>query len=115
LRYLAHLAERIPGNDVDAQYLMNYYARIREAMAKHLINPDNGMFYLNIGVEGEAHTDLTGDEVFPVMFGACDKETSFRIISRLNSSDFWTSAGLRTASNGDPRYDPAAFSGLIGG
>ena len=115
LRFLSYLAERIPGNDADAQYFMNYSDRIRLAMAKHLINPDNGMFYLNIDVEGEAHTDLTGDEVFPVMFGACDKDTSSRIISRLNFPDFWTSAGLRTASNLDPRYDPAAFSGLIGG
>ena len=94
---------------------MSYSNRIRGAMAKYLINPDNGMFYLNIGLEGEAHTDLTGDEVFPVMFRACDEETSFRVVSRLNSPDFWTSAGLRTASNLDPRYDPAAFSGLIGG
>jgi Bacterial alpha-L-rhamnosidase 6 hairpin glycosidase domain len=114
LRFLAYLAERIP-SATDAQYFMNYSIRIRDAMAKHLVNPGNGMFYLNIGVEGDAHTDLTGDEVFPVMFRACDEETSFRIISRLNSSDFWTSAGLRTASNLDPRYDPAAFSGLIGG
>jgi hypothetical protein len=94
---------------------MDYSNRIRDGMAKHLINPDNRMFYLNIGVEGEVHTDLTGDEVFPVMFNACDEQTAFRIISRLNSPDFWTSAGLRTASNLDPRYDPAAFSGLIGG
>jgi hypothetical protein len=115
LRYLAYLAERIPGNGADSQYFMNHASRIRAAMAKHLINPDNGMFYLNIGVGGEAHTDLTGDEVFPVMFRACDEETSFRIISRLNSPDFWTSAGLRTASKLDPRYDPAAYSGLIGG
>ena len=115
LRYLARLAEHIPGNDADAEYFTAYSRRIREAMAKHLVNPDNGMFYLNIGVRGEAHTDLTGDEVFPVMFGACDEETSFRIISRLNAPDFWTSAGLRTASKLDPRYDPAAYSGLIGG
>jgi hypothetical protein len=115
LRYLAYLAERIPGSDADARYFMDYSNRIRDGMAKHLINPDNRMFYLNIGVEGEVHTDLTGDEVFPVMFNACDEQTAFRIISRLNSPDFWTSAGLRTASNLDPRYDPAAFSGLIGG
>ena len=115
LRNLAYLAERIPGNDADAQYFTNYSGRIRTAMAKHLINPDNHMFYLNIDVEGEAHTDLTGDEVFPVMFGACDETTSHRIISRLNAPDFWTSAGLRTASKLDPRYDPAAYSGLIGG
>jgi hypothetical protein len=115
LRHLGHLAESIPGSDADAQYFTSYSARIRDAMAKQLINPANGMFYLNIGVDGEAHTDLTGDEVFPVMFLACDDETAFRIISRLNFPDFWTPAGLRTASNLDPRYDPAAYSGLIGG
>ena len=115
LRFLAHLAACIPGSDADPEYFISYSNRIRDAMAKHLINPDSGMFYLNIGVEGDAHTDLTGDEVFPVMFRACDEETAFRIISRLNSPDFWTPAGLRTASKLDPRYDPAAFSGLIGG
>src|SRR5579862_4650524 len=115
LRYLAYLAERIPGNDTDAEFFKSYSQRICDAMATHLINPDNGMFYLNIGVDGEAHTDLTGDQVFPVMLRACDEKIAFRIISRLNSPDFWTTAGLRTASNLDPRYDPAAFSGLIGG
>ncbi|MBV9271091.1 MAG: hypothetical protein JO165_08355, partial [Candidatus Eremiobacteraeota bacterium] len=115
LRYVAHLAERIPGMDGDTTYFLECSERIMNAMSRHLINPHNRMFYLNIGVEGEVHTDLTGDEIFPVMFRACDEETSFRIISRLNSPDFWTTAGLRTASNLDPRYDPAAFAGLIGG
>lgn len=115
LRSLAHLAERMPDHDADSQYFLEQSERIRNAMMQHLINPHNRMFYLNIGVEGEPHTDLTGDQVFPVMFRACDEDTSFRIISRLNSPDFWTTAGLRTASNLDPRYDPAAFSGLIGG
>ena len=110
LRFLAHLAGRT-ANDADAQYFMDYSNRICDAMAKHLINRDNGMFYLNIGVEGEVHTDITGDEVFPVMFRTCDQHTSFRIISRLNSADFWTSAGLRTASN----FRPALrSSGIFG-
>lgn len=115
LKDLAHLAERIPGHDDDAGYFMAYSDRIRAAMKTYLINPHNRMFYLNIDVNGEAHTDVTGDQVFPVMFHACDEETGFRIISRLNSPDFWTDAGLRTASNLDPRYDPAAAAGLIGG
>ncbi len=46
---------------------------------------------------------------------ACSEETAFRIISRLNSPDFWTPAGLRTVSRLDPRFDPAAHSGLMGG
>ncbi len=46
---------------------------------------------------------------------ACSEEAGFRIISRLNSPDFWTPAGLRTVSRLDPRFDPAAQSGLMGG
>ena len=90
-------------------------ARIRDAMDAHLINPKNGLYYLNIDVDGTAHTDVTGDEIFPVIMRACSDETAFRIISRLNSPDFWTPAGLRTVSRLDPRFDPAAHSGLMGG
>jgi hypothetical protein len=61
------------------------------------------------------HTDVTGDEIFPVIFRACDEETGFRIISRLNAPDFWTAAGLRTVSRLDPLYDPSHYAGLMGG
>ncbi len=89
--------------------------RVRAAMDAHLLNPDNGLYYLNIDVDGNAHTDVTGDQIFPVMFEVCDEETGYRIISRLNSPDFWTPAGLRTASRNDPHYDPAGNVGLFGG
>ncbi|MBV8531176.1 MAG: hypothetical protein JO104_07650, partial [Candidatus Eremiobacteraeota bacterium] len=115
LRELAHLAERLEIDDAEIQSFADGAARIQSAMQKHLINPKNGLFYLNIDVHGNPHTDVTGDEVFPVMFHVCDEETGFRIIARLNSPDFWTQAGLRTASALDPRYDPASFSGLLGG
>ncbi len=115
LRELAHLAERIKEDDADMRRFQEASERIQAAMQRHLINPKNGLFYLNIDTHGNPHTDVTGDQVFPVMFRACDEETGFRIISRLNSPDFWTQAGLRTASALDPRYDPAAFSGLLGG
>ncbi len=49
------------------------------------------------------------------MFRACDEKTGFRIISRLNAPDFWTSAGLRTVSRYDPLYDPSNYWGLMGG
>jgi hypothetical protein len=115
LRELAHLAERVDSSDEDVQAFADAAARIAAAMQTHLINPRNGLFYLNIDVHGNPRTDVTADEVFPVMFHVCDEETGFRIISRLNSPDFWTEAGLRTASELDPRYDPSAFAGLIGG
>ena len=114
LREAADMAERL-GEKEEARKYSEACSRIRSAMDRHLINPDNGLYYLNIDVDGNAHTDVTGDQVFPVMFRACDDETAFRIISRLNAPDFWTSAGLRTASRNDPLYDPSNYSGLMGG
>ncbi len=114
LRAAAHLADAV-GHDDDREEFAAASARIRDAMDAHLINPKNGLYYLNIDVDGTARTDVTGDEIFPVIMRACSEETAFRIISRLNSPDFWTPAGLRTVSRIDPRFDPAAHSGLMGG
>ena len=114
LRAAAHLADEV-GCDDDQEEFAAASARIREAMDACLVNPKNGLYYLNIDVDGTARTDVTGDEIFPVVMRACSEETAFRIISRLNSPDFWTPAGLRTVSRLDPRFDPAAHSGLMGG
>lgn len=114
LRESAQMAAQV-GRYEDVKKFEDQAERIRMAMDEHLINPDNGLYYLNIDVDGNAHTDVTGDEVFPVMFSACSDETAFRIISRLNAPDFWTSAGLRTASRNDPLYEPSKYSGLLGG
>jgi hypothetical protein len=114
LRAAAHLADETEHDD-DGKEFAAASARIRDAMDAHLINPKNGLYYLNIDVDGAARTDVTGDEIFPVIMRACSEETAFRIISRLNSPDFWTQAGLRTVSRLDPRFDPAAHSGLMGG
>ena len=115
LRAASHLADNQGGLEQDRIDFSEASARIRDAMDTHLINPENGLYYLNIDVDGNVRTDVTGDEVFPVIMRACSDETAFRIISRLNCQDFWTSAGLRTVSRLDPRYDPAAYSGLLGG
>jgi mannosylglycerate hydrolase MGH1-like protein len=114
LRAASHLADAA-ASERDKMDFSEASGRIREAMDTYLINPHNGMYYLNIDVDGNVRTDVTGDEIFPVIMRACSDETAFRIISRLNGSDFWTPAGLRTVSRLDPRYDPAAFSGLLGG
>jgi Mannosylglycerate hydrolase MGH1-like glycoside hydrolase domain len=114
LRDAAHLADEA-GNKDDQQAFAAASARIREAMDAHLVNPQNGLYYLNLDVDGSPRTDVTGDEIFPVIMRACSDEIGFRIISRLNSPDFWTPAGLRTVSRLDPRFDPTANSGLMGG
>ena len=114
LRAAGHMAENL-GILADAKRFFAASQQVRDAMDEHLLNPDNGLYYLNIDVDGNIHTDVTGDEIFPVMFRVCDEDTGFRIISRLNTPDFWTEAGLRTASRFDPMYDPSANVGLIGG
>jgi hypothetical protein len=115
LRAAGHMAQNIGRPNAEAEELFAAGERIRKAMDLHLRNPENGLYYLNIDVHGVVHTDVTGDQVFPVMLRVCDDDTGYRIISRLNSTDFWTEAGLRTASRNDPLYDPSAYSGLIGG
>lgn len=114
LRDAAHLAEEL-GHEDERETFAAASLKIREAMDAHLLNPKNGLYYLNLDVDGIARTDVTGDEIFPVIMRACSEETGFRIVSRLNSPDFWTSAGLRTVSNLDPRFDHSAHSGLMGG
>ncbi len=115
LRAAGHLAQNLGQPDAEAQEFFAAAEALRAAMDKYLLNPANGLYYLNLDADGNAHTDVTGDQIFPVMFRVCDDDTGFRIISRLNSPDFWTEAGLRTASRYDPLYDPAAYVGLIGG
>ncbi len=115
LRSAGHLTQNLGLADDEAQAFFDAAQRLRDAMDRHLLNPANGLYYLNIDVDGNVHSDVTGDEVFPVMFRVCDDDVGFRIISRLNSPDFWTSAGLRTASRNDPLYDPFRYVGLMGG
>ncbi len=115
LRSAGHLAENLGRPEAEAQEFFGAAAALRQAMDRYLLNPQNGIYYLNIDADGNIHTDVTGDEIFPVMFRVCDEEVGFRVISRLNSPDFWTDAGLRTASQHDPLYDPFACVGLIGG
>ncbi len=115
LRAASHLSDNLGLTGEDAKRFGDASKSLQRAMDEHLINPENGLYYLNIDVDGNVHTDVTADQIFPVMFRACDQETGFRIISRLNAPDFWTSAGLRTVSNNDPLYDPSQYWGLMGG
>lgn len=115
LRSAAHLVENVGGDERLVKHLREAFDRLQAAMEKHLRNPENGLYYLNIDADGVRHSDVTGDELFPVMCRVCDDETGYRIISRLNSPDFWTAAGLRTISRDDPMYEPTRYTGLLGG
>ena len=115
LRAAAHLADNLGDRREDAADFKATSQRIARAMDEHLVNPENGLYYLNIDADGRIHTDVTADLIFPVMFRVCDEDMGFRIISRLNAPDFWTAGGLRTISRNDPLYDPTGNIGLLGG
>ncbi|MDQ2817579.1 MAG: GH116 family glycosyl hydrolase, partial [Candidatus Eremiobacteraeota bacterium] len=90
---------------------------LRDAINAHLANPSNGLYYLNITVEGIARSDITADLVFPVMFGVAPSDKAAHIIGRLSEREFWTDAGIRTVPRNAPYYSPGPRPayGLLGG
>ncbi|HEX6780202.1 MAG TPA: hypothetical protein VF099_18470 [Ktedonobacterales bacterium] len=117
LRCAARLAEArgTPESQADAKLFREAGDALAEAINTHLINPETGLYYLNIDLDGNIHTDVTADEIYPVLFEVAPEEVAFRVISRLNSPDFWTTAGIRTVSRMSPNYDPYRQWGLVGG
>ena len=117
LRAASHLAEDLgtPEGRVDARRFREAAVALKEAINTHLLNPETGLYYLTIDLEGNRRTDVTSDELFPVMYKVAPDEVAFRVISRLNSPDFWTPAGIRTVSRMSPHYDPYRKLGLMGG
>jgi len=88
---------------------------LREAINTHLVDPQTGLYYLTIDVDGAKRTDVSCDLVFPVMFGVADRERAANIISRLSVAAFWTDAGMRTIPRDDISYGPTRGYGLLGG
>jgi hypothetical protein len=114
LTTMAQMA-RVMGKHDDSEYFSNEAAALKEAINTHLYNPQNGLYYLNIDLNGTPRTDITSDLVFPVMFGVASDRTSADIISRLSGEDFWTEAGIRTTPRDAPNYTPNGGWGLLGG
>ncbi len=111
---IAKMALELERHD-DAAEFSDHARELRTAINTHLYNANNGLYYLNIDVDGQPRSDVTADLVFPVIFGVPDEETSARIISRLSAADFWTDAGIRTVPRGAPNYGPTHGYGLLGG
>ncbi len=114
----SHMARVLGKHDESAVFLSEAEA-LKTAINMHLKNPSNGLYYLNIDIDGYPRSNVTSDLVFPVMFGVADEETSAQIISRLSDADFWTAAGIRTTPRNAPDYDPDGNNqgpyGLLGG
>lgn len=103
------------GDSEQANRFADEAEKLRKAINNHLKNPNNGMYYLNIDIHGNPITEVTADEIFPILFGVADETTSRFITLRLSNPDFMTSAGLRTSSSLNPRYAPDTLVGLEGG
>ncbi len=114
LQNLGQMARVLGKHDISAE-MADEASTLRNAINTHLANPENGLYYLNIDVDGTPRTDITCDLVFPVMFGVADEATAQRIVARLSRQDFWTTAGIRTVPRDAPGYGPTHGYGLLGG
>lgn len=114
LRAVAEIAASI-GREEDHNHFSREADKLREAINKHLLNPKNGTYYLNIDPDGNIHTEVTADEVFPLLCGVSDDDTSRLVSTRLSSPDFMTAGGLRTVPSQNPLYISDKRIGLEGG
>jgi hypothetical protein len=111
---VSHMARVLDEHEVSAE--MAQAARdLKGAINSHLYNRENGLYYLNIDLDGQPRSDITSDLVFPVMFGVADDRASADIVTRLSHDDFWTPAGIRTVPRDSPMYTPNGGWGLLGG
>ncbi len=99
----------------DAEHFEREAVALREAINRHLLDPQTGLYYLNIDVDGCARSNVTADMLFPAFLGVADHDTAARIVSRLSVPAFWTEAGIRTVARDDLEYSPTRSWGLLGG
>lgn len=114
LRALSDLADAAGFRD-DSNKYGNEAKQLRNAINRHLLNPSNGLYVLNIDLQGRVFTQATSDLVFPLMCGVADPDTAQAVIARLAESDFMTEAGIRVLPSENPNYDPSFESGCMGG
>lgn len=114
LRRMAQMAA-ILGRPDDQRTFEQEAEALKQAINEHLFNPNNGLYYLNIDVDGRPRSDVTSDLVFPVIFGVASEETAAHIVRRLSGVDFWTESGIRVVPRDAANYSPDHESGLMGG
>ncbi len=113
-RSIARMAREV-GDDSAHEEFETLAMSLKDAINHHLFNPANGLFYLNIDVDGTPRSDITADLLFPVLFGVADRTTATHVIRRLSGEDFWTPGGMRTIPHDAINYTPEEASGCLGG
>ena len=114
LRLAGQLAGVLGHADAASRYAAAA-AAIKDAINTRLVSQKTGFYLLNIDPEGEEHHDLTGDQIFPVLFGVADRERKRRILDKLFTPEFWTPFGVRTVGKHQEQYDPDHGVQLLGG
>ncbi|MDQ6781746.1 MAG: hypothetical protein M3Z37_11425 [Candidatus Eremiobacteraeota bacterium] len=88
---------------------------LKQAINEKLISDRTGLYVLNIDPEGLPHHDITGDQIFPVLFAIADDERKHKILDMLYTPEFWTPFGVRTVGKHQQEYDPDHGLNLLGG
>ena len=88
---------------------------LQDQINTRLVSEKSGLFLLNLDNAGVPHHDVTGDLVFPLLFGVASGQRAASILHRLVQPDIWTPFGARTVAPGEPMYDPDFGYQLVGG
>jgi len=114
LRTMERMARELGKHDESAGFAQ-HADQLQTAINSLLLDRQSDLYYINIDQQGQAHSDVTSDLVFPVMFDVAPPHVAAQIIAKLSSADFWTPAGMRTTPRDSPTYDPVKGWGLLGG
>jgi glycogen debranching enzyme len=106
---------RLMGEDADSARYAAASDELKAAVNANLISDRTGLYLLNIDPDGEKHYDLTGDQIFPVLFGVADEQHKRKILDLLYTPEFWTQFGVRTVGKHQDEYDPDYGIQLLGG
>jgi glycogen debranching enzyme len=114
LRLASSLA-RILGDTETADRYRAAADGLKDSINRRLVSDRTSLYLLNIDPEGERHHDITGDQIFPVIFAVADEERKRKILELLYTAEFWTPFGVRTVGRNQQEYDPDHGVQLLGG
>jgi glycogen debranching enzyme len=98
-----------------AQTYLDAALQLKDEINRQLVSEVTGLYVLNIDNNGNKHHLVTGDLIFPVLFGVADERMRKTILNVLYSPEFWTEFGVRTVGQHEPEYDPEFAMRLQGG
>ncbi len=114
LRLAGRCAEMV-GEYEESERFLREALELKENINTQLVSEKTGLYLLNIDYSGKRRHNVTGDLVFPVMFGIAGEEMREKTLQRLYAEDSWTPFGVRTVPKDEPEYDPEYGVRLIGG